>query len=89
MDVVKIAHLAKLSFTAEEQAKMADELNGIFHWIDALQAIKGEEEERPSQPVMVERVDVAQNLASSEMLLVNAPQQSYGMFSVPKVVETV
>lgn len=89
MDVAKVAKLAKLSLSPSEQTTMAQELQNIFQWIDALKSVKGEEEEKPTEPVMCERSDEILALSTPESLLSNAPQQAYGMFSVPKVVETV
>lgn len=90
MDVGRVAKLAQLSLSAEEQEIMTREMDGIFLWIDALKAVKGEDECMPDHPVMHERQDCAGDQAPSpDVLLANAPQQSYGMFSVPKVVETV
>lgn len=89
MDLGKIAKLAQLSLTETEQDTMKRELGNIFQWIDALKAIPGEDECIPTQPVMHERTDCAEVTPTTDTLLANAPQQSYGMFSVPKVVETV
>lgn len=89
MDMGKIAKLAQLSLSEDEQATMKRELGNIFQWIDALKAIEGQEECIPTQPVMHERQDCTEPTPPIDSLLANAPEQAYGMFSVPKVVETV
>lgn len=89
MNIDKVAKLAHLSLSEQEKVIMNKEMDAIFKWIDALKAFDGEDEMIPTASVMFERSDMPNIPPSTEALLANAPQQAYGMFSVPKVVETV
>lgn len=87
MDILKVSRLAKLSLSQEEQNIMNDSLDNIFHWLDTLGSAEGLTVDHPTQPVMHERSDVTNVSVGTQDLLSNAPQQSYGMIGVPKVVE--
>ncbi len=41
-DIERIAHLARLEFTQEEQTRLLGQLNGFFDIVDQMQSVKTE-----------------------------------------------
>ncbi|HEX9942044.1 MAG TPA: Asp-tRNA(Asn)/Glu-tRNA(Gln) amidotransferase subunit GatC [Thermoanaerobaculia bacterium] len=83
-DVKKIATLARLRFTPEEEAKLTGELAGIVDYIDQLQAYEGAEQEIPSRGVR-EQEDVPHGCLHRESFLANAPASMDAFLLVPEV----
>jgi len=88
--VRKIAHLARLEVAEERLAPLADELNGILHWIEQLNEVDVEGvapmasvEDVPT-PV---RADVVNDGNIRDDILANAPKTEEGFFVMPKAVE--
>ncbi|AZY50506.1 Asp-tRNA(Asn)/Glu-tRNA(Gln) amidotransferase subunit GatC [Bordetella avium] len=96
-DVARIARLARIELTPEQQSRAQDELNGILHLIERLQAVDTQGVEPLAHPLSAHediplrlRQDAVTETASAERraeLLANAPEQSAGLFLVPKVIE--
>jgi len=89
-DVRKIAALAKLSFTDDELAKMAKELDAIVGYVEQLKELPVDEVEPTShvlELVNVLREDRAESWLTPDEALKNAPASRLGYFSVPKVVQ--
>ena len=88
--VAKIATLARIKLTAEEEANLAGELSKIMTWIEQLNEVdtKGV---APMASVghitLPMREDKVTDGGDREAILGNAPQQAHGFFLVPKVVE--
>jgi aspartyl-tRNA(Asn)/glutamyl-tRNA(Gln) amidotransferase subunit C len=88
--VRKIAHLARLEVAEERLAPLADELNGILHWIEQLNEVDVEgvasmaSVEDVSTPV---RADVVNDGNIRDDVLANAPRTEAGFFVMPKAVE--
>jgi aspartyl-tRNA(Asn)/glutamyl-tRNA(Gln) amidotransferase subunit C len=83
-DVRKIATLARLRFSAEEEARLTGQLARIVDYIDQLQGFEGAEPAAGSQGVR-ELADVPQDCLPRERFLANAPASMDGFLLVPEV----
>jgi aspartyl-tRNA(Asn)/glutamyl-tRNA(Gln) amidotransferase subunit C len=83
-DVRKIAALARLRFSPEEEAKLTGQLAKIVGYIDQLQAYGGAEPELSSRGVR-EMPDEAGECLPRERFLANAPESMDGFLLVPEV----
>jgi aspartyl-tRNA(Asn)/glutamyl-tRNA(Gln) amidotransferase subunit C len=83
-DVKKIATLARLRFSPEEEAKLTDQLARIVDYIDQLQAYEGVEPDLSSRGVR-EMPDVPHECLPRERFLANAPESMDGFLLVPEV----
>jgi aspartyl-tRNA(Asn)/glutamyl-tRNA(Gln) amidotransferase subunit C len=83
-DVRKIATLARLRFTPEEEAKLTGQLAGIVDYIDQLQAFEGEDPEAVSRGVR-EVEDQPHECLPREEFLANAPAALDAFLLVPEV----
>lgn len=96
-DVTRIARLARIELTPDQRDRAQDELNGILHLIERLQAADTEGVEPLAHPLSAHqdislrlRPDVVTEIASEARradLLANAPDARDGLFLVPKVIE--
>ncbi len=88
--VRKVARLARIAVPEEKLEPMAEELNGILHWIEQLNEVDIEDVEAMTTPVkmaMPMRDDVVTDGDIRDKVLANAPKTEDGFFVVPKVVE--
>lgn len=88
--VAKIARLARLSVSEEEQAHFAKELSGIFGWIEQLGEVNTDGVPQMTSVASMKlpmRKDVVTEGNQQEAVLKNAPAADYGCFAVPKVIE--
>jgi aspartyl-tRNA(Asn)/glutamyl-tRNA(Gln) amidotransferase subunit C len=88
--VKKIAHLARLELSEQEEVKMVEDLSKILDWMDQLKELDTTAVEpltHMSEEVNVFREDVAKNQLTREQGLKNAPKQDGEYFLVPKVIE--
>lgn len=88
--VQNIALLARIDFSEEEISSMQRELNNIMHWIDQLLKVNVEGVRNYSEDrnhFLPEREDVVKSGHNVQEILINAPEQAHGLFSVPKVIE--
>ena len=88
--VRRIASLARIRLEEEEVGRMQAELNGIFGWIEQLQAVNTEGVEPMAGGGAVSlrmREDAVTDGGIPEKVLANAPDRAGDYFSVPKVVE--
>jgi len=84
-EVRKIASLARLRFTPEEESVFVHQLGRIVGYIDQIQAFQGEETTSAAQPVR-EAADVPGPCLPRELFLANAPASAFGEFlAVPEV----
>jgi aspartyl-tRNA(Asn)/glutamyl-tRNA(Gln) amidotransferase subunit C len=83
-DVRKIATLARLRFSPEEEAKLTRQLAGIVDYIDQLQKY---ETAAPATafPVAPESADRLHDCLPREVFLANAPAALDGFLLVPEV----
>ena len=93
-DVSRIAHLARLELSAEEQGAMLQQLNGFFSIVEQMCAVDtGGVEPLYTPLAAVEPValrlrdDVVTETDQREAYLRNAPAAEGGLFLVPKVIE--
>jgi aspartyl-tRNA(Asn)/glutamyl-tRNA(Gln) amidotransferase subunit C len=90
LDVKYIAHLARLSLTAEEEQKIGAQLGQILGYIEKLKEVDvtGVEPTAHAFPLVnVTRADETRPSLSNEEALMNAPAKANGLFIVPKIVE--
>ena len=83
-DVRKIATLARLRFSPEEEAKLTDQLAKIVDYIDQLQAYEGAEPPLSARGVR-EMPDEPHECMPRERFLANAPESMDGFLLVPEV----
>lgn len=96
-DVARIARLARIELTPGQRSRAQDELNGILHLIERLQAADTQGVEPMAHPLSAHqdialrlRPDAVTETPSEERraeLLANAPDARDGLFLVPKVIE--
>ncbi|MCI0617875.1 Asp-tRNA(Asn)/Glu-tRNA(Gln) amidotransferase subunit GatC [bacterium] len=88
-EVKHVAALAKLSFSDEELAKIAKELDAIVGYVEQLKELNVDEVP-PTSHVLdlhnVFREDKTEPWLTTEEALQNAPAKKMGYFSVPKVI---
>jgi aspartyl-tRNA(Asn)/glutamyl-tRNA(Gln) amidotransferase subunit C len=90
VDVKYVAHLARISLTAEEEEKFGAQLKNILGYIDKLSQLDVSKIEPTAHAVPlvnVFRKDEARPSLSNEEALKNAPAKANGLFVVPKIVE--
>lgn len=89
-DVARIALLARIDVSGDSLEKLKNDLSGIFAWIEQLKQVNVEGvvpfTDLNDQPLF-ERQDVVNDGNQVEEILKNAPDSSFEMFSVPKVIE--
>ena len=83
-DVRKIATLARLRFSPEEETKLADQLARIVDYIDQLQAYEGEPPEVSARGVR-EMPDEPRECLPRGRFLANAPETMDAFLLVPEV----
>ncbi|HKV09983.1 MAG TPA: Asp-tRNA(Asn)/Glu-tRNA(Gln) amidotransferase subunit GatC [Thermoanaerobaculia bacterium] len=83
-DVRKIASLARLRFSPEEEAKLTGQLAEIVGYIDRLQAYEGAAEGEAA-PAVREKDDRPQECLPREKFLANAPASLDAFLLVPEV----
>jgi aspartyl-tRNA(Asn)/glutamyl-tRNA(Gln) amidotransferase subunit C len=89
-EVVKVAHLARLSFGEEEMGKFTAQLNDILLYMDKL----NEADTTGVQPMThaiaqknAFRADMVGVSLPIEAAMANAPETRSGCFQVPKVID--
>lgn len=85
--VEKVAFLARLKLTAQEVEQYTHNLQGVFHWLDTLEEIDLASIELEDEGDTLQRPDKITDGNIQENITKNAPDQNFGMFAVPKVVE--
>lgn len=90
IDVKYVAHLARLSLSADEEQKIGAQLGNILGYIEKLKEVDvtGVEPTAHAFPMVnVTRPDEVRPSLSHEDAMRNAPAQANGLFVVPKIVE--
>jgi len=88
--VAKIARLARIRLTKEEETNLAAELSSVIGWVEQLQEVDTDGVEPLTSVVgakLRRRPDVVDHSTDREDILANAPEPISGFFAVPKVVE--
>lgn len=89
-DIKKTAHLARLSFTAEEMEKIEKKLTGIIHFAEKISDVDTHNIEPLVHPLEIQqriRPDcVTEENQRSEFQKI-APMTEAGLYLVPQVIE--
>ena len=89
-EVQRVATLARLRLTAEEENRLTEELDGILHYMDKLNALDTSQVEPFTHAVDIVnafREDKVTNQPNADALLANAPEKDETFFRVPKIIE--
>jgi len=89
-EVQRVAMLARLRLTAEEENRLTEELDGILHYMDKLNALDTSQVEPFTHAVDIVnafREDKVTNQPNADALLANAPEKDETFFRVPKIIE--
>ena len=89
-EVAYVAHLARLVFGEEEQAKFTSQLNDILLYMDSLNEVDTTGVEPLTHAIARKnafREDEVGDSLPVETALANAPEARGGFFVVPKVIE--
>ena len=94
LDVQRIAHLARLELSTEEQASMLGQLNGFFSIVEKMSAVDTSGVEPLYTPLSAVqnvtlrlRDDAVSESNERERNQLSAPTVEGGLFLVPKVIE--
>lgn len=88
-DVLKIARLARLELSGEEEERYATQLSAILDYVETLNQLNVEGIEPTAHAVMVPTPFREDEVVSEVMLeksLANAPDREETFFKVPKVL---
>ncbi|MDA0902135.1 MAG: Asp-tRNA(Asn)/Glu-tRNA(Gln) amidotransferase subunit GatC [Proteobacteria bacterium] len=89
-DTKKIAKLARVKVSEEQEKQLTKQLGDIIHWVEALGEVDTENVEiltnvhNINMPLFEDKV-VHGDMA--DQVLKNAPDNKYNYFAVPKVIE--
>lgn len=89
-DTKKVARLARLKFSEAELEFQRSQLEKILDWVQQLDKVNVNDVEPMITPVPMKmhlREDKTNDGNIQQEVLANAPNNNYGYFSVPKVVE--
>ncbi len=89
-DLQKLARLARLSLSERQQESLLPALNSVITWVGELSSAPTQGAEPMAHPHALSlrlRDDQAEALPARDLLMKNAPDQSAGLFVVPRVVE--
>lgn len=89
LDIAKILALSRLKASAEDQKKITESLVQILNWVSVMEEVNTDNIEPMLGALseMPRRDDVILDGNIAKKILQNAPDQAFGMFGVPKVVE--
>lgn len=88
--VQKVAHLARLALTPEEEQQFTTQLNSILEYVEQLSELPTDDVQpttRAIEVVNVTRPDEAQLADNREELLSIAPEQEGDFFRVPQILQ--
>ena len=89
-DVKRIAALARLEFTADEEERLTGELNSILLYMEKLNGLDTDGVEPTSHVAPVAnafREDEPEEFAHVEELRAQAPEMVEGYYKVPRIIE--
>ena len=93
-DVNRIAHLARLDLSPDEQRPLIDQLNGFFNIVEQMSAVDTRGVEPLYTPLSAVqavalrlRDDVGTEIDERQANQRSAPAVEQGLFMVPKVIE--
>lgn len=88
--IKKIAHLARLRFPQEQEAKFMQDIDSILNWVKELEEVNISDVEplvsvSPRENAI--RADEVTVGGLQTELMANAPETAHGFYVVPKMVE--
>ena len=86
----KIARLSRIKLEDKESEDYITDLNSILDWVEQLNEVNTDNVEplsNISSSILPKRVDLSNDVNSSEEILENSPEKLEGFFVVPKFVE--
>ena len=89
-EVQRVAVLARLRLTPEEQSNLTDELDRILGYMDKLNQLDTADVDLFSHAANITntvREDRVTNRPNTDALLANAPDRDGTFFKVPKIIE--
>lgn len=89
-DVQRVAMLARLRLTSEEETSLTAQLDSILVYMDKLKELDTSQVEPFTHAVDLVnalREDLVTNQPNAEALLANAPEKDETFFKVPKIIE--
>jgi aspartyl-tRNA(Asn)/glutamyl-tRNA(Gln) amidotransferase subunit C len=89
-DVRRVAALARLAFSPEEEKILIDQLDVVLQYVDQLGALDATGVEPLAHALDIVnafREDRVTNRSEIEALLANAPASEQDCFKVPKIIE--
>ena len=90
MKIKKIAKLAKIGLSSQEEAQYEFEIGKILNWTEQLNEVNTDDTE-PMYSVISSGARLREDIATAEnykdAVTINAPNSKYGYFVVPKVIE--
>jgi len=89
-EVRRVAALARLKFSPQEEELLRQQLDGILQYVEKLDRIDTADVEPLAHAVDIVnafREDRVANQPSAEELLANAPAKEKSFFKVPKIIE--
>jgi aspartyl-tRNA(Asn)/glutamyl-tRNA(Gln) amidotransferase subunit C len=89
-EVMKIAHLARLSLQENQVQSYAEKLSGVMALVEQMQQVHTDDVlplSHPLEAMQRLREDVVTETNQREALMANAPKTEEGLFLVPKVIE--
>jgi aspartyl-tRNA(Asn)/glutamyl-tRNA(Gln) amidotransferase subunit C len=89
-EIERVAVLARLRLTPEEQASLTEELDHILGYMEKLNQLDTADVEPFSHAFNIEntlREDRVTNQPNADALLANAPDRDATFFKVPKIIE--
>ncbi|MGB2924383.1 MAG: Asp-tRNA(Asn)/Glu-tRNA(Gln) amidotransferase subunit GatC [Limnothrix sp.] len=87
--VRKVAHLARLELTPEEENVLPGQLSGILDYVEQLSELDTEGVPPTTRAIDVSNIfrkDVQKTFGDREALLENAPEREDDYFRVPKIM---
>ena len=90
IDVGYVAQLARLHLTADETARLQQQLDHILAYVDDLRKVDVEGVAPMSHPVKMNaplRDDAVRPSLDHDAVMANAPDEKNGQFVVPQIIE--
>ncbi|ANV84405.1 asparaginyl/glutamyl-tRNA amidotransferase subunit C [Picosynechococcus sp. PCC 7003] len=87
--VRKVAHLARLELTPEEEQRLPSQLSAILDYVEQLSELDTDNVEPTTRAIDVSnitRADEQKTFGDRQLLLDNAPDREEDYFRVPKIL---
>jgi aspartyl-tRNA(Asn)/glutamyl-tRNA(Gln) amidotransferase subunit C len=88
-EVKKVAHLARLQLTSEEEQEFTTQLNSILDYFELLKELDTDKVSPTSRAINlnnITRADELEPFANREEILACAPETDGEFFKVPKII---